>query len=51
MTSLSGELAGKQLGILRELLPQAERFGFLDNPRSVTYARRLKIRRWQPSPG
>jgi len=42
MTSLSGELAGKQLGILRELLPQAERFGFLDNPRSVTYAHRLK---------
>lgn len=42
MTSLSGELAGKQLGILRELLPQAERFGILDNPRSVTYAHRLK---------
>lgn len=27
---------------MRELLPQAERFGFLDNPRSVTYAHRLK---------
>lgn len=42
MTSLSGELASKQLGILHEVLPQAERFGFLDNPRSATFAHRLK---------
>jgi putative ABC transport system substrate-binding protein len=32
MTSLSGELYGKQLGILHELLPQALHFGVLSNP-------------------
>jgi putative ABC transport system substrate-binding protein len=31
MTSLSGELIGKQLGILHELLPQAAHFGFLSS--------------------
>jgi len=31
MTSLSGELYGKQLGILHELLPQAAHFGVLSN--------------------
>jgi putative tryptophan/tyrosine transport system substrate-binding protein len=34
MTSMSGELVGKQLGILHELLPQAARFGALSNPKS-----------------
>jgi putative ABC transport system substrate-binding protein len=31
MTSLSGELVGKQLGLLHELLPQASHFGFLSD--------------------
>jgi putative ABC transport system substrate-binding protein len=31
MTSLSNELVGKRLGILHELLPQADRFGLLSN--------------------
>lgn len=31
MTSMSGELVGKQLGILHELLPHAARFGVLIN--------------------
>jgi len=33
MTSLSGELVGKQLGMLHELLPQASHFGFLSDPK------------------
>jgi hypothetical protein len=33
MTSLSGELIGKQLGILYELLPKASHFGLLSDPR------------------
>jgi putative ABC transport system substrate-binding protein len=41
MTSLSGEIAGKQLGMLRELLPRATRFGILDNPGSVTLGERV----------
>ena len=32
MTSMSGELTGKQLGMLHELLPHAARFGVLINP-------------------
>jgi putative ABC transport system substrate-binding protein len=32
MTSVSGELVGKQLGILHELLPQVSHFGVLENP-------------------
>jgi putative ABC transport system substrate-binding protein len=32
MTSVSGELVGKQLGILHELLPQVSHFGILENP-------------------
>jgi putative tryptophan/tyrosine transport system substrate-binding protein len=32
MTSVSGELVGKQLGILHELLPQVSHFGALENP-------------------
>jgi putative tryptophan/tyrosine transport system substrate-binding protein len=37
MTSLSGELIGKQLGILHELLPQAEHFGILSNPQNLNH--------------
>jgi putative ABC transport system substrate-binding protein len=37
MTSLSGELVGKQLGILHELLPQASHFGLLSNPKNLTH--------------
>jgi putative ABC transport system substrate-binding protein len=37
MTSLSAELVGKQLGILRETLPQAVHFGVLGNPQSGTH--------------
>jgi putative ABC transport system substrate-binding protein len=37
MTSLSGELIGKQLGILHELLPQAERFGMLSNSKNPLF--------------
>jgi putative ABC transport system substrate-binding protein len=33
MTSLSGELIGKQLGMLHELLPKASHFGLLSDPR------------------
>jgi putative ABC transport system substrate-binding protein len=33
MTSLAGELVGKQLGMLHELLPQASHFGFLSDPK------------------
>jgi putative tryptophan/tyrosine transport system substrate-binding protein len=32
ITSLSGELVGKQLGMLHELMPQASHFGFLTDP-------------------
>ena len=32
LTSMSGELIGKQLAILHDLLPQATRFGVLSNP-------------------
>jgi putative ABC transport system substrate-binding protein len=31
MTSLAGELVGKQLGVLHDLLPQATQFGVLIN--------------------
>ena len=34
MTSLSGELVGKQLGMLHELLPQASHFGVLSDPKA-----------------
>jgi putative ABC transport system substrate-binding protein len=37
MTSLSNELVGKQLGILRELLPQASHFGFLSDPKNPVH--------------
>ena len=37
MTSLSNALYGKQLGMLRELLPQASHFGFLSNPNIANY--------------
>jgi putative ABC transport system substrate-binding protein len=37
MTSLSGELFGKQLGILRELLPNAAHFGVLSNPKAPVH--------------
>ena len=36
MTSMSGEVIGKQLGILHELLPHAVRFGVLHNPVNPT---------------
>ena len=36
MTSMSGELLGKQLGILHELLPHASHFGVLSNPNDDT---------------
>jgi putative ABC transport system substrate-binding protein len=35
MTSLSGELVGKQLGMLHELLPQASHFGLLSDPKGA----------------
>jgi putative ABC transport system substrate-binding protein len=34
VTSLGSELVGKQLGMLRELLPQASHFGFLSDPKA-----------------
>jgi putative ABC transport system substrate-binding protein len=37
MTSLSTELAGKQLGILHELLPHADHFGLLINPKNPVH--------------
>jgi putative ABC transport system substrate-binding protein len=37
MTSLSGELFGKQLGILHELLPYAHHVGVLSNPKNLTH--------------
>jgi putative tryptophan/tyrosine transport system substrate-binding protein len=37
MVSQSGVLVGKQLGILRELVPQAAHFGILSNPASPIY--------------
>ena len=37
MTSLSGELYGKQLGILHELLPQAAHLAALSNPKSALH--------------
>jgi putative ABC transport system substrate-binding protein len=37
MTSLSGELVGKQLGMLHELLPLASHFGFLSDPKAPTH--------------
>jgi putative tryptophan/tyrosine transport system substrate-binding protein len=39
MTSLSAALIGKQLGILHELLPQADRVGVLSNPKIASHAR------------
>ena len=42
MTSMSSELIGKQLGILRELLPHAVRFGMLINPVNPTQLINLK---------
>jgi putative ABC transport system substrate-binding protein len=36
MTSMSSELPGKQLGILRDLLRQATHFGVLINPKNVS---------------
>jgi putative ABC transport system substrate-binding protein len=36
MTSMSSELVGKQLGILRDLLRQAAHFGFLISPNNVS---------------
>jgi putative tryptophan/tyrosine transport system substrate-binding protein len=41
-TSLSGELFGKQLGILHQLLPQAARFGFLADPKGPNYESKVK---------
>jgi putative ABC transport system substrate-binding protein len=35
--SLTNELFGKQLGILHELLPQADQFGILANPRTLIH--------------
>jgi putative tryptophan/tyrosine transport system substrate-binding protein len=37
LTSLSGELVGKKVGMLRELLPQASHFGFLSDPKTPTH--------------
>jgi putative ABC transport system substrate-binding protein len=37
MTSLSGELVGKQLGMLHDLLPQASHFGFLSDPKAPAH--------------
>jgi putative ABC transport system substrate-binding protein len=34
VTALNGQLGGKQIGLLRELLPEARRFAVLVNPRS-----------------
>ena len=43
MTSLSGELIGKQLGILHELLPKASHFGLLTSDlRTPAYALSVK---------
>ena len=39
---MSGELVGKQLGILHELLPQADHFGMLSNPTSASHESILK---------
>jgi putative ABC transport system substrate-binding protein len=37
MTSLSGELVGKRLGMLHELLPQASHFGVLIDPKAPAH--------------
>src|SRR6516162_7082301 len=42
-TSRSGELFGKQLGILHELLPQAAYFGFLTDPKGPIYESKVKV--------
>jgi putative ABC transport system substrate-binding protein len=42
MTSLSGALIGKQLGILHELLLQASHFGFLSEPNNANYELNVK---------
>jgi putative ABC transport system substrate-binding protein len=41
ITSLSGELVSKQLGMLRELLPRASRFAFLTDPRASIVPRAI----------
>jgi putative ABC transport system substrate-binding protein len=42
MTSLTGELVGKQLGMLHELLPQASHFGFLSDPKALIHELAVK---------
>jgi putative tryptophan/tyrosine transport system substrate-binding protein len=42
MTSLSGELTGKQFGMLHELLPQASHFGFLSDPKAPIHESAVK---------
>jgi len=42
ITGLSGELVGKQLGLLRDLLPTARRFAVLHDPKSPTSVQFVK---------
>jgi putative ABC transport system substrate-binding protein len=42
VTSLSGELVGKELGMLHELLPQASHFGFLSDPKAPIHELAIK---------
>jgi putative ABC transport system substrate-binding protein len=37
MSSLSGQLVGKQLGLLHEMLPQATHFGILSDPKNSLF--------------
>jgi putative ABC transport system substrate-binding protein len=42
MTSLTGELVGKQLAMLHELLPQASHFGILSDPKALAHQLAVK---------
>jgi putative tryptophan/tyrosine transport system substrate-binding protein len=42
MTSLTGELTGKQFGMLHELLPQASHFGFLSDSKAPIHELAVK---------
>jgi len=48
LTSMSGELIGKQLAILHDLLPQATRFGVLSNPQGWIHDSIVKTRKPPP---
>jgi putative ABC transport system substrate-binding protein len=42
ITSLSGELVSKQLGVLHELMPQTAHFGFLSDPKAPNHESGVK---------